>query len=397
MPITGKRKNFPAQFSIYFHVPFCLKKCPYCHFYSIFPQKDLIEKYKKAVLLHLDHFFSNPKNLKFLTNSKITSIYFGGGTPSCLEHNFFQTVLEKISNFSLKANIAFEQDLEITLEANPFQLNLKKLKAFKQAGINRLSLGVQSFENSLLKFLQRQHSREEAEKTIFSACEAGFDNLSIDLMYDIPQQTEKHFLNSVEKTLSLPITHISLYNLTFEENTVFFKKRKKLEKAVLSENLSLQAFQKAVCLLQNKNFQRYEISAFAKNNQISMHNIGYWNSRTFLGFGPSAFSYFHNKRFQNFSDLNRYCCTIEQNLSPISYEEKLDYPHNLRELLAINLRMLQGINLKEFENKHGTIDQETIKRIENLKQLNLLTEKKMVLKLTAKGALFYDLLAEEII
>lgn len=387
MPTTGK-------ISLYFHIPFCLKKCPYCHFYSVYPSKELVKKYTSCLLAHLDQ--------TDLKKHKIVSIYFGGGTPTLMSPTFFKTILTKISN-----QTTVLPNCEITIEANPFQITLQQFKALKKTGINRLSLGVQSFDDQILKKLQRSHSANEAEKSIHLARKAGFSNISIDLMYDVPTQSEKTFTESILKATKLPITHVSLYNLVFEEKTPFFKNQAKLKKLILNEKESLNSFQKALKIFRSAGFQRYEISAFAKDNLVSKHNLGYWTGRPFLGFGPSAFSYDQKSRFQNCPDLNEYCRLIQtphkkgstEKKPPISFSEKLKYPDDIRELLAINLRVLKGVDLKEFEKKNGSLDAETLKRVEKLKsqKLLILDEKKRKLKLSTKGILFYDLVATEII
>ncbi len=406
MPTTG-------EISLYFHIPFCLKKCPYCHFYSVYPEQKLVEKYQSCLLAHLDQTVLNENQNKSQNEKpKIVSIYFGGGTPALLPAAFFETLLTKISH-----KIKISKNCEITIEANPFQMTKEKFLDLRKTGINRLSLGVQSFDDELLKILQRSHSAQEAEKNIYLAQEAGFENISIDLMYDIPTQTEEQFIQSVFKAVKLPITHISLYNLIFEKKTPFFKSQARLKKLILNEKAALKSFQKAKTLFSKAGFKRYEISAFAKKGCASKHNLGYWTGRPFLGFGPSAFSYANKSRFQNCSSVNEYCRLIQvQNIKTekeakkenkgtkiekelVSYSEKLAYPDNIRELLAINLRILKGIDLKDFEQKNGLLDIETLKRLEKLKQQRLLVldTKKQKLKLTAKGTLFYDLVAEEII
>lgn len=381
MPTTGKKQK---ELSLYIHVPFCLKKCPYCHFYSVYPQAKLLKDFTEALLLHLEMAKIEP--------IKLISIYFGGGTPSLMPASFFENILSKIAE---KINIP--QKTEITLEANPSEMELGKFKAFRKLGINRLSIGMQSFDDSLLKVLKRTHNAKAGEKAIYIARKAGFENISCDLMYDIPYQTEESFLKTVKKTVGLPISHISLYNLVFEENTPFYN-QKELQTHVLKEKDSLNCLKKALAIFEKANFKQYEISAFAKKGQASKHNLGYWTGRPFWGFGPSAFSYMDGKRFQNSASLKEYInLIVHQKKEPVSFSEQLEYPQNIRELLAINLRVLKGVDLNDFQKKQGQIDAAAWQALEELSKQKLLKQSKNRLKLTKKGLFFYDEIASAII
>jgi len=215
-------------------------------------------------------------------------------------------------------------------------------------------------------------------------------------MYDIPFQTIKNFEDSLKIAKDLPITHISIYNLTFEKETEFFNKKDMLKKYVHSNKTSAKLFKNTISYLKKYNFFQYEISAFAKKGYMSNHNLGYWIGREFLGFGPSAFSYFGGKRFKNVSNLYKYFNNIKNDISPIDFEEKLKYPKNVKELLAINLRVLSGVDIKEFQKKH-TLPKDTIKTLEELKKDGFLEMEKTNLKLSDKGILFYDLIATDIV
>lgn len=373
MPTTGKK------ISLYFHVPFCKKKCPYCHFYSIYHQEDLEKTYVKAIKKHVSIY------KPVIKKNGIESIYFGGGTPSLLNIKTPRKILSELD---------FPKDMEITIEINPEDFSLKKIKAYKELNINRVSIGVQSFDERLLKLLKRRHSSLKAKEAIFAFYENGIENISIDLMYDIMTQNSASWEKTISEIKNLPITHISLYNLVFEKNTLFYKNKKKLTRLLPKEKESLSLLNTAAVRFEKLGFFRYEISAFAKKGYNSIHNTGYWTGRDFLGFGPSAFSYFNKKRFQNIPSLKKYFFALNNGLSPTGFEEKLKYPRDIHELLAINLRLIQGVDVHEFEKQFGAIPAETLKILKNSP---LTTYKNNRIMLNKKGLLHYDTLAREII
>jgi len=207
MQTSGKK-----DISLYFHIPFCKKKCPYCHFYSIYPKKEFID-------MLFFCFFKQLERISF-KNKNIVSIFLGGGTPSLIEEKKIEALLKKID----------KKNAEITIEANPQDISLEKMKKLKKIGINRVSLGVQSFEEKLLKKLKREISKKIIIKAIYDIYNADIKNISIDLLYDIPHQTKNSFIKTIKTALELPISHISLYNLTFEKNTPFYKNKKSHKK-----------------------------------------------------------------------------------------------------------------------------------------------------------------------
>ncbi len=328
MPITG---------SLYVHVPFCTKKCGYCHFFVVKDgdHSSYIQSIIKQWQSWKDRF--NP----FLT------IYFGGGTPSLLSPEELGTLLKLFP---------VAEGAEITIEANPETTDLAKLKAFRALGINRISIGVQSFDDKLLKTLTRTHDAKKAIETVYNAQEAGFDNISIDLMYDLPGQTLESWKHTLKVANSLPITHLSLYNLTIEPGTAFFRKKLDLPE----EGLSLQLLEEAV---QTIRLPRYEISAFGRP---SLHNIGYWTNRPFLGLGPSAFSFIDGRRFSD------------------RFTEQLPPEKAEREAFALHLRLLEGAPIPDFS-------------VESLLERGLIEKKGNRMALTKRGLLLYDYVASEIV
>ncbi len=326
--------------------------------------------------------------LPTIQNKKITTIYFGGGTPFLLGSESIGEILSWIPNV--------EDVAEITLEANPENITKQAMKEYADSGINRVSIGVQTLDNQLLKTLGRLHSGSLAIDAIYETFDAGIHNISIDLMYDLPGQTLTAWENTLKQAVNLPITHLSLYNLTIEPHTVFFKNRKTLEKILPSEETSLQMYEMAVEILSEK-LKQYEISAFSKINYQSKHNVGYWTARPFFGLGPSAFSYYENKRFQNIANLSKYHKMLISNESPIDFEEELNPVSRLRELLAINLRLIEGVDLNKFQDTHGKLDLETFAVLKLLVADGFIVQDSERIMLTKRGILFYDTVASDLI
>ncbi|MGA8163703.1 MAG: radical SAM family heme chaperone HemW [Waddliaceae bacterium] len=373
--------------SLYFHLPFCKRKCDYCHFYVI-PDNALFKK-KLSASLRIEWDRRAPE----LQDRQISSIYFGGGTPTLFGPDLIHDILARIGKGPPRSHC----DREITLEANPEDVTLALMQSYAQAGINRVSIGIQSLDPQLLTLLSRRHSVKQAKEAVMLTHKAGFNNISVDLMYDLPEQT----LSSWKKTLSdvkpLPITHLSLYNLVIEPHTVFHKKKKTLASQLPDPSTSVEMYTHAIETLNSVGFIHYEISAFQRNNSYSRHNAGYWTGRPFLGFGPSAFSYWKGKRSRNIAHLGRYHSLLTAGKSPIDFEEELPEPSKRRELLAIHLRLLQGVEIEIFEGRHGPLDEETKTTIKQLEEDGLLEQIDKHLRLTKKGILFYDTVASEII
>ncbi len=354
MPQTGS--------SIYIHVPFCTKKCAYCNFYVIPDQ----ERYKQLYLsaLKQEFIFRPPP-------SDPVSIYFGGGTPSLLGSDKISEILSLL-NYN-------PSTCEITLEANPEHLTKSLMQEYANTGINRVSLGVQSFDNKQLIRLTRSHTATTAESAIENTLASGIENISIDLMYDLPLQTLESWQQSLIKATSLPIRHLSLYNLTIEPHTSFGKN----PPTQPTQELSLQMLELAISHLEAHNFKRYEISAFAHPGYESKHNIGYWTGRPFLGYGPSAFSYWNGARFRNISNLNRYARALNAAEDPVDFTETLPKEEQERERLAIELRLMRGV-------KPSTLLDPLIKE-------GFCEHHENRVRLTEKGKLFYDSVGEMII
>ena len=330
--------------------------------------------------------------LPSLEGKRIVSIYFGGGTPSLLGAERIGIILSWIRQaFPLKS------DTEITLEANPENISLPLMQAYRDVGINRVSIGIQTLDNRLLQTLTRQHDAQKGLQAVHYTAEAGIRNISIDLMYDLPGQDLVAWENTLKQAVELPITHLSLYNLTMEPHTVFFKKQDLLQKIIPDEDTSLKMYEMAIELLDKGKLTQYEISAFSRDNLYSRHNVGYWTARPFLGFGPSAYSYWEGKRFRNVCNLSRYCKALSEQESPVDFEEELDPAAKLRELFVIQIRLREGINLQDFQEKNGSIAFETLRSLEDLSKQGLICLSSTHASLTKRGILFYDTIASELI
>lgn len=330
--------------------------------------------------------------LSQLQGKRIVSVYFGGGTPSL----FGPSRIAEVLNF-IRQSTNLLIDAEITLEANPENINLPLMKEYADSGINRISIGIQSLDNALLKELGRLHSADRAIRSVQMTKDAGFHHISVDLMYDLPNQTLNHWKNTLHEVSQLPIDHLSLYNLTIEPHTVFFKKQASIKLSLPDEDTSLAMYEMAIEKLDECGLKQYEISAFAKNNNYARHNVGYWIGRPFLGFGPSAFSYWEGRRFRNVAHLNRYCYALDEGKSPVDFDELLDPEAHLRELFVIQMRLKEGVDLREFQGEHGVLDRETHQMLQKLIADEFLERNEERIKLTHRGILFYDRVASELI
>ena len=374
------------EISLYFHIPFCRRKCDYCHFYVIPEHEDqkslLLKGFQAELALY------GPA----LKNKRIVSLYFGGGTPSLFGPEKIAKVLDTVAAYCPILPCA-----EITLEANPENIAQDLMQAYADAGINRVSIGIQTLDSGLLNILGRLHDPEIALQAILATYRAGLQNISIDLMYDLPKQTLEQWNATLATIQTLPLQHLSLYNLTIEPHTLFFKKQDALLPLLPDEEASLAMYLTAREKLEEMGLKQYEISAFARPGAESRHNAGYWMGRPFLGFGPSAFSYWQGKRFRNIAHLKRYCQLLEAGQFPIDFEEELDPEAHRRELLVIQLRMCQGVSLDAFTKKHGGIDAEAMDTLQRLIQEGFLMQRQERIFLTERGILFYDTVAADLI
>lgn len=354
----------------YIHIPFCLRKCKYCDFVS---GKDINNKeiYIKTLLSEIKSCYKN---------DVLKTLYFGGGTPSLLEPNDIKLIFDCFN---------LEKDAEVTLEANPETVELERFIEYRKVGINRISLGVQSFNNDLLQLIGRNHS----EQTILSAIEtikkAGFKNISIDLIYGLPNQTIKDFKFDLKKAMSLDIQHISTYGLKIEENSFFGKNP---PNNLPDDGQQAEMFLCLCKFLKENNFEHYEISNFAKKYYFSRHNYAYWRNKEYYGFGLNASGYIENVRYKNTSSFEEYINnpTQKEEKDFIAKEEKLENE------IFLALRLQEGINIEDINAKYNIDFEKKYKKIiEKYSQLNLLEIVHNHCKLTEKGILLSnDIMSE---
>lgn len=368
--------------SLYFHIPFCTRKCDYCHFF-VLPDKPEL-KQQLMIGLEKEWLLRKPQ----LRNKSIATVYFGGGTPALIGPEAIARILDWIQP---------DPSTEITLEANPENVTEELMRGYKKAGINRVSIGIQTLDASLLTTLGRLHRPQKAIEAVLTTHAAGIDNISIDLMYDLPGQNLGQWENTLNQTGKLPIRHLSLYNLTIEPHTVFFKKERQLRSMMPDEEASLTMYQNAIAYLESIGLMQYEISAFAQEGFASKHNSGYWTGREFLGFGPSAFSYWGGTRFRNIANLNKYSRGLEEGQFPLDFTETLEPEARRRELLAIRLRLKEGVKLSEFEKEWGKLEPSIHHDLQRVINEGLLFSNSDIFKLTPRGVLCYDTVAAELI
>ncbi len=338
-----EKANISKKPGIYIHVPYCDTKCGYCDFYSI-TRHDTRSRFIRALLTEVEIYARLP-----YSNRSFDTIYFGGGTPSLLTAQELETILNALNR---RFNIS--PGCEITLEANPGTLNPQKARQFKTLGINRISMGIQSFDDDELKTLGRIHNARQARQAFGDLRKAGFENISIDLIFALPGQTAGRWKNNLEQAVKLQPEHISAYSLIYEKGTAFYKKQQQGIFHAFSDEQELDFYTTALETLRQAGYIRYEISSYARDPGLySRHNYKYWNHAPFLGFGPSAFSYFQEKRWGNVRSIRNYIKTLEQRQSPVDFMETLDRPTLSFEKIMLGLRTREGLNLAEFESCAG--------------------------------------------
>lgn len=368
--------------SLYIHIPWCVKKCPYCDFNSHNASNNLPEKqYIQALLDDLDN------DMPWVQNREIKSIFIGGGTPSLFSASSYDYLFNQLTN-----KLSFAKDIEITLEANPGTFEAEKFNAYRQAGINRLSIGIQSFNEHHLKRLGRIHNGSQAQAAIKMAYDAGFERINLDLMHGLPEQTPQQALADLELALSFKTEHLSWYQLTIEPNTQFYK-----TPPILPDDERLWEIQeKGQALIQSSGLQQYEISGYTKAGCEAKHNLNYWQFGDYLGIGAGA----HGKL--SLPDGNRILRTQKRRM-PNAYlnqspflAKQMAIPQSQRtlEFMLNALRLKQGVTFEVFENRTGLSLKKIQAAIKAAQSKKLLEEHETKIVPTEKGQLFLnDLLA----
>jgi oxygen-independent coproporphyrinogen III oxidase len=367
--------------SAYLHIPFCEKKCIYCDFYSIenlVLRADFVDLLIREIDLKLE---ANPN----LTGRELQTIFFGGGTPSLLTHQELERIIGKLSK-----HFTISPDVEFTLECNPGTVTLEKLQAYKSLGANRLSFGVQSFDADELKFLGRIHDANQAREAVSLARQAGFDNVSIDLIFALPGQMESTLANTLREAIALETDHISAYNLIVERGTPLYRLVQMNKVIELDLDRSAELFEMVQRTLADVGYVQYEISNYAKSEEKrAKHNLVYWDGqKDYVSFGPSAHEFLNGERAWNISSLEEYGKMIRAGKLPTINRERLSIAERRTEILYLHLRST-GIVLNNFMEVFGEdllLNPEVGYFIED----GILTSEGGILKLTQKGYRFCD-------
>ena len=374
---------------LYLHVPFCSSKCSYCAFYSV-TNNQLKQDYIEAVCKELylrKHFFQDIhlKNNQF--DPVVNTVYFGGGTPSCLDESDFEKIFNAIYDCF---GTSFE---EVTIECNPDDITLSYAKTLKKYA-NRISLGIQTFNNDQLKLINRRHNAEEAIKAVNIIKEVGISNISIDLIFGFPKETLADWLFDINQAIKLDVQHVSAYSLMFEEGTKLYHLLQKEKIEQVSEELSVEMYDVLIDKLSEAGLAQYEISNFVKPGFESRHNSGYWNETPYLGVGPSAHSYNLSTRSWNVSNVSQYVKSISKDILPLE-EEQIDEITRYNDLITTALRTKEGIHLNTLQEDYAQylLEQSS----EFIKEGTMIKTSDNRLALTRKGYYISDAIMAELI
>jgi len=385
--MTTKLKQSEINAGFYIHIPFCVKKCPYCDFYSI-TELSLNRRFLRALIKEME-MVQYPAWI-------FDTVYIGGGTPSVLDGQDISDILEGLSR-----HFTIDTDSEITIEVNPGTVDLNKLKLYQAAGINRINIGVQSFNDPHLAFLGRIHDANTARSVIHQARQAGFENIGLDLIYGLPDQTEDAWIQDLQTAVDFQPEHLSCYMLTFEQGTDMWKDMKKNRFHPLPDSKGADLFEITATFLEENGYTHYEISNFAKSipenpsAYSSRHNQKYWSFAPYVGFGPSAHSFMEPKRYWNVRSVKEYIDRLSKGNSPIDGEEILTVEQMMIEAVYLGLRKTDGIDIHGFNDKFGTAFTGLFKEV-----ITDLTAKEMIrvdsqsCRLTRKGMVFLNSIAQ---
>lgn len=373
--------------SLYIHIPFCVAKCNYCSFNSYAGLERLQERYVDALAVECSQVASGGQK------TPLETVFLGGGTPSLLSNEQLKRLFGVIS-----AEFEIANDVEISIEANPGTIDTEKLDTLRQCGVNRLSIGVQSFNDTELRIIGRIHSAEEARTAVANAQAAGFNNLSVDLMYGLPGQTAKSWQQNLTAAISLSVQHLSLYQLTIEEATPLEGMIQDGRVHLPDEDAVADMDAITASLLGKSHFMQYEISNYAEKNYQCRHNVNYWNNRDYHALGAGAVSYLHGKRVKNIADPSHYCALLEAGQPAHAEEECLQHEESFRETVIMRLRMNKGVCTDDLQARYG-LDFEQVYGgiVQDLCSRNLLERGKKSFYLTAMGRTFANLVMAELV
>ncbi|MGD9676796.1 MAG: radical SAM family heme chaperone HemW [Vulcanibacillus sp.] len=365
--------------AIYVHIPFCVKKCNYCDFNSYplsnLPLKEYLEALKREMEMIVQ---TNP-------TEKIMTIFIGGGTPTILKAKEMEYLLYSLERFFPSR----DKQIEFTIEANPGTLDLEKLNVMKDFGVNRISLGVQAFQDNILSYIGRIHTVEDIYQSIETIKKVGFENISIDLMFGLPGQSVRLFKESLIRFFELKIPHVSVYSLIIEEGTQFYSLNKKNELSLPSEEDELTMYLVTMNEMGKNNYRHYEISNFSKIGYESKHNINYWRNNEYIGLGSGAHGYIDSRRYENIKGVNEYIKSLSKNILPRETEYIVSNKENKENMLMLGLRMLDGVKFSDYQELFNEdLRLEFKKQISKLDNLGLILIDNYCIKLSEKGLLY---------
>ncbi|MGL5313457.1 MAG: radical SAM family heme chaperone HemW [Peptostreptococcaceae bacterium] len=367
------------MFGLYVHIPFCVSKCNYCDFNSYKMDKNLKNRYLKDLKVEMGIY--NKELNKNDEEREITSIFIGGGTPSILTSEEIRYLFN-----SIKENFKINKDAEITIECNPGTLTLEKLKAMKDSGVNRLSIGLQAVQDYHLKAIGRIHTYKEFEKNYKEALDVGFKNINIDLMYALPNQKSEEWKETLEKIVSLNPSHISAYSLILEEGTKLYDMYERNEFETIDEDTDIEMYNHTINYLKESGYNQYEISNYSKYGYECKHNIVYWKCDHYIGLGAGASGYIGDIRYNNVEALDEYHEKLLLNEKPIVNIEKLSIEDKIQEKIFMGLRMNEGIKFVDFKKLFNIDFKERYKeKIKTLEEKQLINKDEYGISLTQKG------------
>lgn len=358
---------------IYVHVPFCVRKCNYCDFYSVTWNEEKENNFINSILNEIKSY----KNYDY----NVDTIFFGGGTPTIVKPSNLGLIINEIKNtFTLSENC------EISMEANPNTLTPENLVEYKQIGINRLSIGIQSLNDEILKKIGRLHDSQEALNAIIKAKQCGFDNINADIMFNIPGQTTLDIENTIQKIIDHDVKHISFYSLKLEQGTPMYDMEKSHKIIMPDEDVEREMYYAGRSIMEKNSLMQYEISNFALKGFECRHNLKYWNQDEYIGFGPSAHSFLSNERFSNVSNLEEYCENALKGDYKRTVHEKLDHNGLMFEYIMLRLRLNEGLDTDIFNRKfNDNFYEKYSTQIKYLIDNKLIQCKNNIIKLTNIG------------
>ncbi|MGT2925012.1 radical SAM family heme chaperone HemW [Streptococcus caviae] len=370
--------------SAYVHIPFCTQICYYCDFSKVFIKNQPVDAYLEALIKEFNEYY----RIK-----ELRTLYIGGGTPTALSAEQLDYLLSHLSQ-----NLNLDALEEFTIEANPGDLTPDKAAVLKESAVNRVSLGVQTFNDKHLRQIGRGHNEAQIYESVDSLKKAGFDNISIDLIYALPNQTMADVRENVAKALALDIPHLSLYSLILEHHTVFMNKMRRGKLNLPTEDLEAEMFEYIISEMEAHGFEHYEISNFTKPGFKSRHNLMYWDNAEYFGCGAGASGYVDGVRYRNRGPIQHYLKAIKESRHARFQEERLSQSEKMEEELFLGLRKKSGVSLKRFEEKFGRTLQEVYgPALHDLEESGLLVSDKDRIRMTKKGLFLGDTVAEKFI